>query len=195
MAWRSCLALALLASVGCGGAPAFERDEVRAEMVFDWGPQRARDGVEELIASCEEALGFGYAPGAWIKFVRDANRECELPAPPKVAGCWLMHFDVILVEPAESLASTALCHELLHRELYRREGDPDASHTGEAWARLSTGLSSIRAALPDDRSDQLVHELADLLDPVGLGDVAVRAGLGGDAGQLVCGLRGEEHHR
>lgn len=138
MRWRGgLLALAFLVGACGGGDPYFDVDEERAGIAFDWGPMEQRSGVEELVASCESSLGFSFSDGAWVKFVPDANRDCHISEKQmRIAGCWLVEMDLVVLEPANDLGDTALCHELLHRELFVRDRDPDYQHVGSSWSSL-----------------------------------------------------------
>ncbi len=97
-------------------------------------------------------MGFDFSRGAAAKFVRDPNQHCSLPANTKVAGCWIPQYDLIVLKPAASLSRTALCHELLHRQLYDRTNDPDYDHQREEWSRLSTTAGTPPRAEPANPS-------------------------------------------
>lgn len=121
--------------LACGPAY-FDEDEVRAGVSVDWGSQRDRGGLEALVASCEASVAMSFTGGASVKFVPDPNAHCGIPAEKPVAGCWIPRFDLIVLAPAPTLAQTALCHELFHRELYARDGDPDYDHLLPQWKIL-----------------------------------------------------------
>lgn len=126
-------------------APAyFDPDEERAGILIEWGTQRDRAGLEEVVGACEESLGFRFVHGAAVKFVDDANRHCAIPSHTPVAGCWVSHFDLIVLEPAPSLAETAICHELLHRQLFDRITDADYHHRRHEWTLLASALARLK---------------------------------------------------
>lgn len=104
---------------------------------MDWGSQADRDGFEELVTSCQASVRMSFTDGASVKFVADANAHCGIPDSTQVAGCWIPRFDLIVLQPAPRLESTALCHELLHRELFARDRDPDYAHRLPEWLLLS----------------------------------------------------------
>ncbi|AKU92411.1 hypothetical protein AKJ08_2798 [Vulgatibacter incomptus] len=133
-----CLALAFPICLisACGQDRYFRAEEERAGILFDWGTQPGRDGVESLVASCEERVQLDYSKGASVKFVDDANVHCAIPAHTRVAGCWLPDNDLIVLETAPRLEDTALCHELLHRQLFVLRRDPDYPHVSPEWGLL-----------------------------------------------------------
>lgn len=119
----------------------FQPDEERAGLLLEWGGQQDREGLEALLVRCEESVGFSFGSGAAIKFVSDPNYHCSISSKTRIAGCWIQHFDLIVLEPAAELERTAICHELLHRQLFQRVGDADPSHGRPEWGRLSQALS------------------------------------------------------
>lgn len=116
---------------------------MRAGVMVDWGPQRDRDGFEDLVARCQASVRMAFTPGAAVKFVEDPNAHCGIPVERPVAGCWLSQYDLVVLIPAPTLRQTALCHELLHRQLYARDRDPDHDHLREEWSMLSALLHSL----------------------------------------------------
>lgn len=121
----------------------FEPDEIRQSISIDWGPQRERDSFDFVVERCETGLGMKFAHGAWVKFIHDPTTDCRT-GHEKVAGCWIHDFDLVLLAPAERLVDTALCHELLHRQLFLDVGDPDPGHRRQEWSDLGSILSGIR---------------------------------------------------
>lgn len=138
--WLSLWGLA--ASGGCS-PPYFQADETRRQMTIDWGPQVERATFDEVFDRCEQGLSMRFAPGAYVKFLDDPTSDCRT-GHERVAGCWIHDFDLILLAPADPLAATALCHELLHRQLFLDEGHPDPEHVRPEWALLGTVLQSLR---------------------------------------------------
>lgn len=125
-------------------------EEERAGLLLDWGTQTDRASLEALIQECETSVGFGFKAGAAIKFVADPNHHCRIPNKRRVAGCWMQDFDLIVLEPAPRLGETAICHELLHRQLFERRSDPDNGHVAPEWSALAAGLSRFNASRPAD---------------------------------------------
>lgn len=131
-----------LCSVAC--APAyFDADEIRQSISIDWGPQLERDSFDDLVQRCEAGLGMKFGRGAWVKFLADPTSDCRT-GHEKVAGCWIHDFDLVLLAPADRLVDTALCHELLHRQLFIDGRDPDPTHQRHEWSVLGGILREIR---------------------------------------------------
>lgn len=142
---RGVLWLSLWVGIASGGCspPYFQADETRRQMAIDWGPQVERATFDEVVDHCERGLSMRFAPGVYVKFLDDPTSDCRT-GHDRVAGCWIHDFDLILLAPADHLAATALCHELLHRQLFLDEGHPDAAHVRPEWALLGTVLQALR---------------------------------------------------
>ncbi|HWV39202.1 MAG TPA: hypothetical protein VN033_12100 [Vulgatibacter sp.] len=140
------LAFAIAAASAACSPTYFDEDEVRAGVMVDWGPQRDREGLEELLVNCQKSVNMAFTPGAAVKFVEDPNAHCGIPAATPVAGCWIPQHDLVVLTPSPTLRETALCHELLHRQLFARDRDPDRRHHLQEWSLLSAFLRSLDEA-------------------------------------------------
>lgn len=146
--WVVLAALCVAASgIGGCGSGYFDSEETRGPVTLDWGEQGDRESLESLLAQCEAGVGLRFSKGARVKFLADPTEDCATSFA-KVAGCWRMDLDLILLATAPRLAETALCHELLHRELFRIDGDADVRHHRDEWHQLSQAIQQEKA-LPE----------------------------------------------
>lgn len=136
--------------MGCS-PPYFSADEVRRSITIDWGPQQERGSLEEVLGECEEGLRMKFGAGVFLKFVSDPTPDCR-SGHDRVAGCWIHDFDLVLLAPARDLAETALCHEMLHRQLFLNKRDPDHKHLGPEWALLGSVLQALRESPSEEES-------------------------------------------
>ena len=99
---------------------------------------RTRRIVGALVLALATGAGLGVQPEAQPKKkpvpepattspVQPAQPEALEPAAP---------IEPPASQPADPLSRTALCHELLHRELFARGGDPDYDHRRPEWGEL-----------------------------------------------------------
>lgn len=96
--------------------------------------QAGIDSFCEHIKACESRLGIVFDRGATIKFEENAEDACF--QGENVGGCWWLEYDLIVVEKRLSLEETALCHELLHRQLWITMFDADYAHKNPFWELL-----------------------------------------------------------
>ena len=136
---RTALLAALLTSCT---VPYYEMDEEILGVQFDWQGQQDREPADDLLCHCAQILGDGrHLYGARVRFTDDASRDCGLDFD--AAGCWSVALnDLIVLETAEHLTDTPLCHELAHRARYYAHGQmpgaEDPNHCdAELWGALN----------------------------------------------------------
>lgn len=129
-----CLALLLFVlAAGCflDFSEGWQEDEELCGLRVKWNGQGDQANLCREVELCRSALGFEIAGLPGVEFVDDLLPHC---LRHHVAGCYTMDFDHIYLAHRDRIAETALCHELLHRELFLASGgDPDYRHASPLW--------------------------------------------------------------
>lgn len=125
------LLLALLLSA-CGNG--FVYDETICGQHVAWGSQRDRDHDEfsSTIRECEVVINQKFDLGASILWVPGQSiQDCKYGD-----GCYYAFDDMINLLNTSTIHRSALCHELLHRQLWLDTGDADRDHKNPNFAIL-----------------------------------------------------------